>query len=554
MELSKNFFETTLNQMRISEMVTTGEWSERWFDPIIDRWAEERGDQIAVTDRFGSTTWAVLATQVDEASRGLLELGVRPGVVVQIQLPNWHQFLVAVAAVERIGGVINPDAPIFRTNEVLVMSDLARPGVVITANEFRGFALGTMHTELRERCPWVQEIITVGEQPVVDAMTWDELLEQGRFSAYDRAAVDLLRPGTNDVCEVMFTSGTTGQPKGVMHTQNTLNAAVDCFVDAVCDGVSSPGGTADGPGYIFHMASTLAHQTGYLFGIRAPLTVGGHVILQDVWDPSEFVDLIEQHQIQISMGATPFLADVLAVEAVESRDLSSWKRFVCAGAAVPVPILEDAVARLPCVVLPGWGMTECGLLTVGRPSDSLAMRLADGRALPGNKVRVVNESGEPIIGTEGDLQCQGSLLFAGYVQGRALTDSSWDGTWFQTGDRAVMNDDESIRITGRTKDIIIRGGENIPVKEIEDLLLRHPQITGAAIVGKPDDRLGEIGCAFVLPSDGPLTLEDLTSFLETQGMTRQFWPEALVIVDEFPMTPSGKVQKYKLRQHFLESS
>ena len=199
-------------------------------------------------------------------------------------------------------------------------------------------------------------------------------------------------------------------------------------------------------------------------------------------------------------------------------------------------------------------MTECGLLTVGRPSDSLAMRLADGRALPGNKVRVVNESGEPIIGTEGDLQCQGSLLFAGYVQGRALTDSSWDGTWFQTGDRAVMNDDESIRITGRTKDIIIRGGENIPVKEIEDLLLRHPQITGAAIVGKPDDRLGEIGCAFVLPSDGPPTLEDLTSFLETQGMTRQFWPEALVIVDEFPMTPSGKVQKYKLRQHFLESS
>ena len=352
----------------------------------------------------------------------------------------------------------------------------------------------------------------------------------------------------------MFTSGTTGQPKGVMHTQNTLNAAVDCFVDAVCDGVSSPGGTADGPGYIFHMASTLAHQTGYLFGIRAPLTVGGHVVLQDVWDPSEFVDLIEQHQIQISMGATPFLADVLAVEAVESRDLSSWKRFVCAGAAVPEPILEDADARLPCVVLPGWGMTECGLLTVGRPSDSLAMRLADGRALPGNKVRVVNESGEPIIGTEGDLQCQGSLLFAGYVQGRALTDSSWDGTWFQTGDRAVMNDDESIRITGRTKDIIIRGGENIPVKEIEDLLLRHPQITGAAIVGKPDDRLGEIGCAFVLPSDGPLTLEDLTSFLETQGMTRQFWPEALVIVDEFPMTPSGKVQKYKLRQHFLESS
>ena len=552
MELSKKFFETTLSQMRISEMVETGEWSERWFDPIIDRWADERGDQIAVTDRFGSITWSALAAQVDEASRGLLELGVRPGVVVQIQLPNWHQFLIAVAAVERIGGVINPVAPIFRTNEVLVMSDLARPAVVITAAEFRGFGLGAMHKELREQCPWVKEIVTVGDQIVTDTVTWNDLLEQGRFSSYDRAAVDLLRPGTHDICEVMFTSGTTGQPNGVMHTQNTLNAAVDRFVDAVCDGVPSPARTMEGPGYTFHMASTLAHQTGYLFGIRAPLTVGGHVILQDVWDPAEFIDLIEQHEIQISMGATPFLADVLAVGGVEQRNLSSWQRFVCAGAAVPEPVLEDADDRLPCVVLPGWGMTECGLLTVGRPSDSLAMRLVDGRPLPGNQVRVIDDSGDPIVGTEGDLQCQGSLLFAGYVQGRELTEASWDGAWFETGDRAVMNDDGSIRITGRTKDIIIRGGENIPVKEIEDLLLRHPQVMGAAIVGKPDERLGEIGCAFVTPSGEPPTLEDLTGFLETQGMTRQFWPEALVVVEEFPMTPSGKVQKYKLRQHFFD--
>ena len=551
MQLPKQFFETTLDQQRILEMVETGDWSERCFDSMIDHWAKERGDLIAVTDRYGATSWSDLATQVDEASRGLLELGVRPGVVVQVQLPNWHQFLVAVAAVERIGGVINPVAPIFRTNEVLVMSELARPAVVITATEFRGFELGLMHTELRERCPWVEEIVTVGERPTVDALTWQDLLEQGRFSSYDRAAVNLLRAGSHDVCEVMFTSGTTGQPKGVMHTQNTLNAAVDCFVEAVCEGVTSPIGEVDGPGYTFHMASTLAHQTGYLFGIRAPLTLGGHVVLQDVWDPAEFVDLIESHQIQISMGATPFLAAVLGVPQVEERNLASWKRFVCAGAAVPEPVLEDADARLPCVVLPGWGMTECGLLTVGRPSDSLTMRLTDGRPLPGNDVRVIDEQRQPVVGTEGDLQCQGSLLFAGYVQGRGLTEASWDGPWFETGDRAVMNDDGSIRITGRSKDIIIRGGENIPVKEIEDLLLRHPQVMGAAIVGKPDERLGEIGCAFVLPSGDPPTLGSLIEFLEAQGMTRQFWPEDIVIVEEFPMTPSGKVQKYKLRQQFL---
>lgn len=552
MSTSKGFFETTLSQSRILTTIEAGDWPERFFDPLIDHWASERGEQVVVTDRFGSITWSEFAVQVDEISRGLLELGVRPGVVVQVQLPNWHHFLVTVAAVERIGGVINPVAPIFRTNEVLVMSELARPAVVVTANEFRGFELGAMHADLRERCPWVKEIVTVGDSPTADALSWEDLLEQGRFSSYDRAAVDLLRPRTHDVCEVMFTSGTTGQPKGVMHTQNTLNAAVDLWVEAVCEGVSSPIGADVGPGYTFHMASTLAHQTGYLYGIRAPLTLGGHVVLQDVWDPKEFVDLIERHKIQISMGATPFLADVLAVDQVKDRDLLSWKRFVCAGAAVPESVLEQADATLPCVVLPGWGMTECALLTVGRPSDSLTLRLTDGCPLPGNEVRVIDDDGESVVGTEGDLQCRGSELFVGYVQGRALSEASWQGTWFDTGDRAVMNDDGYIRITGRSKDIVIRGGENVPVKEIEDILLRHPLVSGVAIVGKPDERLGEIGCVFVLPSTDSPTLADLTEFLQTHGVTPQFWPEDLVLVEDFPMTPSGKVQKYKLRQRFLD--
>ena len=280
--------------------------------------------------------------------------------------------------------------------------------------------------------------------------------------------------------------------------------------------------------------------------------MGGHVVLQDVWDPEEFVDLIERHKIQISMGATPFLADVLAVDQVKERDLSSWKRFVCAGAAVPESELEHADATLPCGGLPGWGMTECALLPVGRPSDSLTLRLTDGCPLPGNDVRVIDDDGESVVGTEGHLQCRGSELFVGYVQGRALSEASWQGTWFDTGDRAVMNDDGYIQITGRSKDIVIRGGENVPVKEIEDILLRHPLVSGVAIVGKPNERLGEIGCVFVLPSGDPPTLANLTEFLQTHEVTPQFWPEDLVLVEDFPMTPSGKVQKYKLRQSLLD--
>ena len=545
--MTKRYFETMLTSSRIEDMATGG-WPNRLMDDVIERWIARQPEAPAVTDRFGTMTWGEFGEEVDAASRGLLELGARAGTVVQVQLPNWRQFVVAVSAVERIGGVVNPVAPIFRTNEVSVMSELARPGIVITAMEFRGFELGAMHAELRERCPWVQELIVVGDSAPVEALTWDELLEQGRFSSYDRAAVELLRPSPDDVCEVIFTSGTTGQPKGVMHTQNTLNVASDLWFDAVGEGLASSDAVPGKP--VFHMASTLAHQTGYLYGMRVPLETGGHVVLQDVWSAPEFVELIETHGIEISMGATPFLADVLALEDIEQRDLSSWSRFVCAGAAIPEPVLERADALLPCVVMPGWGMTECGLLTVGRPSDPFERRLTDGGSLPGNEVRVIDEAGSPVVGEEGDLQCRGSLLSVGYAQGRELTESCWTDGWFDTGDRAVMDDQGYIKISGRTKDLVIRGGENIPVKEVEDVLLRHPSVSGVAIVGKPHERLGEIGCAFVVPVGKAPTLAELTEFLAEHDVTRQFWPEELVAVDDFPMTPSGKVQKYKLRAHF----
>ena len=557
---TKRFFETTLEASRVDEQVASGAWPNRLLDDRVDKWSAELSDEPVITDRFGTMTWGEFGAEVDAASKGLLEIGVRPGVVVQVQLPNWRHFVVTAVACDRIGAVVNPVAPIFRHNEVTVMSELARPTVVVTADSFRGFGLGDMHAELRERCDWVAELVVVpGPSASLDdeswlpegAMTWQDLISEGVFSSYDRAAVDLCRPGPNDVCEVMFTSGTTGMPKGVMHTHNILAVAVDAFLNTVCEGLSPHRGAGAPQAYVTHMASTLGHQTGYLYGLRLPLYIGGHVVMQDVWDPVEFVGLIEKHRIQLSMGATPFLADVLGVERLDDYDISSWERFLCAGAAIPAPVLERAVDLLPgCTVMPGWGMTECGLLTVGRPSDPFERRLTDGRAVEDNEVRVVDESGQPVLDTEGDLQCRGTALFAGYAAGRAFTAEHLTDGWFDTGDRAIMNADGYISIAGRSKDLVIRGGENVPVKEIEDVLMRHPAVGVAVIVAKPHERLGEIGCAFVQPTGEPPTLAELTEFLESQQVTRQFWPEDLVIVDEFPMTPSGKIQKYRLRERF----
>ncbi len=565
---SKPFFETMLTQARIDAMATAGQWTD---EHLIDRFhhnAVGRQDQPLVVDSAGTLTWGRAVEQVDELTRGLLELGVRPGHVVQLQLPNRREFLLAVLATERIGAVVNPVAPIFRSNEVTAMSELSRPVVVITVARYRGFALAEMHRELQERFPWLQRVIVVDDDPAdeapapadtttrapapadtttrapapapapADTMRWEELLAAGRRSELSDRAIALCRPSPNDVCEIMFTSGTTGQPKGVMHTQNTINVAADLWLARVAAGCT-----------VFHMGSTLAHQTGYLYGIRAPITAGGQVIYQAVWDPVEFAELIETHRIEASMGATPFLADLLAVDGLDDRDLSSFQAFVCAGAAIPLPVLEQARDRLPCTVMPGWGMTETALSTTGRPDDAFEKLATDGAVLPGNEVRVVNGLGEPVSpGVEGDLQFRGSLSFIGYIQGRELSDSCFRNGWFDTGDRAVMDHDGYISISGRTKDIIIRGGENVPVKEVEDVILRHPSVTGVALIAKPHDRLGEVGCA-VITTNGPVpTLADLTDFLDGQGVTKQFWPEALETVDDFPMTPSGKVQKYQLRR------
>ncbi len=544
------FFETTLTADRIEAMRAAGHWSD---EHLVDRFAAraaERGDAPLFIDRFGTVTWSEAVSLVDQLAKGLLELGLRPGDVVQLQLPNRREFPLAVLAAETIGLVVNPVAPIFRSKEVGVMAELARPRAVITVDAFRGFGLADMHRELREANPWTEHLIVVPGETVSleqtadagpDATAWSALAALGAGSDLPPRALELCRPTPNDVCEVMFTSGTTGQPKGVMHTQNTVNVATDLFLARIAPDCTR-----------FHMASTLAHQTGYLYGIRGPITAGGTVVYQETWDAADFAALIETHGIEASMGATPFLADLLAVEGLAERDLSSFKAFVCAGATIPRPVLEQARDNLPCTVMPGWGMTETGLSTTGHRDDPFEKRATDGAALDGQEVRVVDEDGTPVpAGTEGDLQFRGSEAFVGYIQGRELTESCWRDGWFDTGDRAVMDTDGYLSISGRTKDIIIRGGENVPVKEVEDVLLRHPAVAGVAVIAKPDDRLGEVGCAVVLPSGEPPSLADLTGFLDEQGVTRQFWPEHLAVVEEFPMTPSGKVQKYRLRQLVL---
>lgn len=533
------FFETTLTAHRIG---ASQEWwpNERLQDSLL-RALERTPDKVAVTDVHGRLTYSQLAEQVDSCAAGLLGIGVRSGDVVTAQLPNWNEFVVLMLAVERIGAVLNPVAPIFRHRELRVMLGLAKPVVVVTAASFRGFSFVDMYQDLAPEFSFLKSIVIVGDEPGPGNRSWKDLLEAGRRSGIGSSVLDLFRPSPDAVAEIIFTSGTTGSPKGVMHTHNTLAVASLAMMNMQ---------NADA-GDVVHMASTFAHQTGYLYGARAFIQAGASAVFQDVWNPERFVELIESERITLSFGAAPFLSDLLRASNLDEHDISSFRAFGCFGAPIPQPLLEQARDRLPCRVMPGWGMTEVQLLTTTEPGDpEEKIVLTDGRPFAGNEVRVVDQNGyETSAGEEGDLQCRGSFEFVGYIQGRSFTESNYSGDgWFLTGDRARKDADGFIRITGRSKDIIIRGGENVPVKEVEDLLLRHPKVGSVVLVGVVDDRLGEVSCACVIPSDaGPPSLDDLKGFLKEAQVTQQFWPERIQVVSEFPMTPSGKVQKFKLR-------
>jgi cyclohexanecarboxylate-CoA ligase len=534
-------FETTLTAALADARREEGTWPGTLVGEVLRRTAATEPHRTAVVDARGRYSYGDLAALVDDLAIGLLELGVRRGDVVSVQLPNWYEFIGAAFALERIGAVINPIAPIFRQHELRTMFRLARPVVVIVPADFRGFDYPSMLVGLAGDSPSVRCVVVVDGSPGQGDLSWKELVDRGRASSIDRRVLDILTPAPDDVYEIIFTSGTTGEPKGVMHTHNTLWAANRAMIDVQSYTAAD----------VFHMASTFAHQTGLLFGARLFAQTGASGVFQDVWDATAFLDLVERERITSSAGAAPFLADVLRVDGLENRDLSSWRVFGCFGAPIPLPLLEEAKRRLPCRVMPGWGMSEVGLVTSTSPGDPDEKAMTtDGRALPSMAVRVVDERGNDVApGQEGDLLCKGCGEFVGYVQGRAFTEACYAaGGWFMTGDRARIDGDGFIRITGRTKDLIIRGGENVPVKEVEDVLIRHPKVRAVAIVGAPHERLGEIGCAFVVAEGEAPTMAELRDHFDRAGVTRQFWPEQLRVLEEMPMTPSGKIQKFKLRE------
>ncbi|GJL90241.1 MAG: cyclohexanecarboxylate-CoA ligase [Minwuia thermotolerans] len=531
---------------RLQQLTGTGLWGEELIVDRFDRIAAARPDEVAVVCHRAadggrtSLTFGELKRLSDRATQALLALGIGPGDVVAAQLPGWWHYFVLYPACARIGAAINPLMPIFRQRELRFMLGFPKTKLLVIPATFRGFDYPAMIADIHGDLPDLKHVLVVdGPDPGCD---FESVLLR---SAPAGGMLPLSpRPGANDVTELMYTSGTTGEPKGVMHTPNTLLAKVQLAWELF--GMT----TRD----VVYMGSPMAHQTGFMYACVMTLARGVKSVVQDVWDPGIAASLIAAEGCTITVAATPFLSDLVHDPAVGDFDVSSLRLFLCAGAPIPRVLLRDAAARHPDLyVMSAWGMTENGIVTATYPGDPEEKVFeTDGRAIPHQAVRVVDDAGQPVPpGTEGRLQSRGPTMFVGYFNRPEAYQVDPD-LWFETGDNARMDMEGYIRITGRSRDIIIRGGENVPVVEVEDLLYRHPHIVDAAVIGLPDTRLGERGCAVVtLVAGKSLTLADLVDWLQGHKLARNYLPERLEVIEAFPRTPSGKIQKFRLREMYL---
>jgi cyclohexanecarboxylate-CoA ligase len=508
--------------------------------------ARRQPDKVAIVShrtadgRSDVVSYGRLAGLAERFAAGLVDLGVAPGEVVSFQLPNWWEVAALHLACVRIGAVANPIITILRRREVGFILDRVASRVCVVPGEFRGFDHAAMLAGLRAELPALEHVFVCrpGAAALPDGLEPFEAFfcDTPWEDKHPAAELDARRPGPGDPAQLMFTSGTTGEPKGVLHSHDTMDVGLRA--------VSEPLGL--GGDDVVLMFSPLGHQTGYLYGMCMPLKYGMKLVLQDVWDPATMLRLVGQERVTWTMGTTTFVLDACAAAAQHPEaDLSSLRFFTCGGAPIPPKAVTEARARLGTQLVAVWGMTEVGVCTITRPEDpDETVCSSDGTPVAWVELRIADD-GRLLVRTPSQ-----HLTYHGRPDLYAIAfPEGVEAGWFDTGDLARWGPAGSIRITGRSKDLIIRGGENIPVAEVEAGIISHPLVHEVAVVATPDDRLGEKVCAVVVAAgDVAPTLEELRSHLQALGMAKPFWPERLVVKDALPKTASGKTQKFALRE------
>ena len=515
------------------EFAQSGAWADLTIADMAELRADADPDGVAIIAGEARMSWAELLADARALAAALRSMGLTPGDVVSFQTPNWSEAAVINLAAALSGLVINPIVPIYRDAEVGMMLADSGAKALFTAGSFRNYDYAAMAERLRPLLPALRHIVTVRSESV---MTFDDLVALGRGHSFERPSVD---PG--GVKMLLFTSGTTGRPKGVLHSHNTLWRVLQR--SAQHWGIR--------PGDAILMPSPVTHVSGYGNGLELPFVAGTQTVLMESWNAADAVDLIERHQVAGTVAATPFLVELAKAASAAGKRLPSLRFFACGGAAVPPDVIPAANSAFEqCQAFRVFGSSEVPLVTLGYPAaaDETLAATTDGAVID-YKVRIVDDSGNDVPpGADGEILARGPAMFLGYSDCTQTEEAITPDGYFRTGDIGCMTPQGALLITGRKKDLIIRGGENISAKEIEDVLHTHPAIEEASVVAMPHERLGEGVCAYViLRPDAVADAAALAAHVAASGLARQKIPERFEIVNELPRTASGKIRKDQLR-------
>ena len=517
----------------LAELTTAGLYEPQTLWDLATAAPAER--TAVVCPANGEVTYGTLVEEATALAAQWQHDGLRPDDVVVLQLPNCYEFVLSHLALTRLGAITLAVPTNYRGTELAVIAGASHARAVVCSPSHRACPEIDVYERLRDDLP---------------SLTFLWPIENGAL----RAAVDHRSgaalgapPDPEDVTLVMATSGTTGVPKLVLHThRGTVGGTLQAVAAEM--GIDSSD--------VLFAPSPLAHASGLQYGVRLALALGTTLLLLDRWEPTEAARLIERHRATWALGATPFLYDLSKLPEPDRQRLRSLRVFACGGAPIPPSIAQAAREALPNVsICPVWGMSETGMVTIVRPDDPTEKIVSsDGRVVPGWQLRIRTIDGHDAAPHEiGEIEVRGAALFHGYYERPDLTEAAVPDGWMLTGDLGYLDEDGFLRCQGRIKDLIIRGGVNISAGEVEDEVRSHPQIEDVAVVGVPDPRLGERVGAIVIPAadaEQVPGIDELDTYLTDRGLARNKHPEHILIVDEFPRTPAGKVQKHLLRARF----
>ena len=531
----------TFNEQRRAAYRQQGLWGDASLADYWQQTARAMPDKIAVVDNHGASyTYSSLDHAASCLANWMLAKGIESGDRIAFQLPGWCEFTVIYLACLKIGAVSVPLLPSWREAELVWVLNKCQAKMFFAPTLFKQTRPVDLILPLQNQLPQLQQIVGVDKlAPATSSLSLSQII------ADNTPLTMAITTHGDELAAVLFTSGTEGLPKGVMLTHNNILASERAY----CARLNLTWQD------VFMMPAPLGHATGFLHGVTAPFLIGARSVLLDIFTPDACLALLEQQRCTCMLGATPFVYDLLNLLEKQPADLSALRFFLCGGTTIPKKVARECQQR-GIKLLSVYGSTESSPHAVVNLDDPLSRFMhTDGYAAAGVEIKVVDDARKTLPpGCEGEEASRGPNVFMGYFDEPELTARALDEEgWYYSGDLCRMDEAGYIKITGRKKDIIVRGGENISSREVEDILLQHPKIHDACVVAMPDERLGERSCAYVVlkAPHHSLSLEEVVAFFSRKRVAKYKYPEHIVVIEKLPRTASGKIQKFLLRKDIM---